>query len=70
MQRIPIQSSNLRSIGYDPRTYTLEVEFLNGGLYQYSGVPPHIHAALMSARSHGSYFSHVIKTGYPCHKLS
>ena len=39
MERQHVNSSNLESVGYDPTTQTLEIEFLNGGLYQYSGVP-------------------------------
>ena len=69
MTRTSIQSSNLRAIGYDPATHTLEVEFINGGLYQYSGVPSQVHSALLSAVSHGSYFSHAIKNVYRCHKV-
>lgn len=70
MNRIPVSSSNLKAIGYDPQTRTLEVEFLNGGLYSYSGVPSSVHSGLMSAASHGSYFdAHVKKAGYPFTKL-
>lgn len=70
MQRTPVTSSNLRSIGYDPETQILEIEFLNGGLYSYSGVPASVHASLMAASSHGSYFdTHVKKAGYPFKKL-
>lgn len=70
MNRTRVSSSNLRAVGYDINTKTLEIEFLNGGLYQYSGVPASIHAALMSAASHGSYFDANIKKGsYPCTKL-
>ena len=70
MNRISVSSSNLRAIGYEPGTQTLEVEFLNGGLYSYSGVPSSVHAALMAASSHGSYFdAHIKKAGYPYKKL-
>lgn len=70
MNRIPVSSSNLRAIGYDSHTHVLEVEFLNGGLYSYSGVPASVHAGLMSASSHGSYFNAYIKKGgYPYTKL-
>ncbi|MEW6765240.1 MAG: KTSC domain-containing protein [Pseudomonadota bacterium] len=70
MNRVPVSSSNLRAVGYDPATRTLEVEFLNGGLYSYSGVPASVHAGIMSASSHGSYFDAYIKEGgYPCTKL-
>lgn len=70
MNRTPVSSSNLKAIGYDAQTRTLEVEFLNGGLYSYSGVPSSVHAGLMSASSHGSYFdAHVKKAGYSFTKL-
>ena len=39
MDRTPVQSSNIRSVGYDPASRTLEVEFHSSGLYQYSSVP-------------------------------
>ena len=38
MERKNVSSSNLKSVGYDSTTQTLEIEFLNGGLYQYSSV--------------------------------
>lgn len=70
MERQHVNSSNLESVGYDPTTQTLEIEFLNGGLYQYSGVPESVYQGLMSASSHGQYFDQYIKKGgYPYRKL-
>jgi hypothetical protein len=46
---MPVSSSNLASVGYDPNTQTLEVEFLHGGIYQYSDVPSSVHSGLMTA---------------------
>jgi KTSC domain len=70
MNRIPVSSSNLASIGYDPVTQTLEVEFLHGGVYQYSDVSPSVYDGLMEAESHGSYFDrHVKKAGYSYRKI-
>jgi hypothetical protein len=70
MQRTPVTSSNLKSVGYDPDTRTLEIEFHSGGIYQYSGVPEAVYSGLMSASSHGSYFdSHIKKAGYPYRKV-
>ena len=39
MNKQNVTSSNVKAIGYDDRTQTLEVEFLNGRVYQYYGVP-------------------------------
>lgn len=65
MKRETVNSSNLRSVGYDRSTQTLEVEFNSGGIYQYSQVPESIYNGLMNAPSHGRYFNHFIKNEYP-----
>ncbi len=66
MDREPVSSSNLASVGYDLDSATLEVAFLNGRVYQYQGVPEEIHLGLMSAGSKGSYFNEYVKrAGYP-----
>ena len=69
MNRQFVSSSNLRSIGYDPSTKTLEIEFNSGGVYQYSGVPEHTYRGLMSAGSHGEYFHAHIRDQYPTRKI-
>ncbi len=61
MERLPVQSSNIYSIGYDPVSQTLEVEFNNGSIYQYYGVPEFIYEDFMNADSKGSYLDHYIK---------
>lgn len=48
MKRQSVSSSNLRSVGYDPETKTLEVEFQNGSVYQYFNVPPQVYKGLMT----------------------
>lgn len=63
MKRIPVSSSNIASIGYDPDRRVLEIEFLNGSVYQYFGVPESLYRGLMNASSHGSYFDSYIKKG-------
>lgn len=63
MLRQPVISTNLSSVGYDIKSRTLEVEFLNGSVYQYSNVPSVIFNGLMSAGSKGQYFDRMIKKG-------
>lgn len=65
MQRTPVTSSNLISIGYDSKTLTLEIEFKGGAIYQYTGVTPDVHQQLMSAESHGKFFHANIRDAYP-----
>ena len=57
MIRKQITSTNLRSIGYDPDSSVLEIEFLNGTIYQYAAVPLQVYNSLMAANSHGTYFN-------------
>ncbi len=64
MNRQPVQSSNLRAVGYDLQTNILEIEFNSGGVYQYFGVPQSIYLSLMSASSLGSYFYANIRDTY------
>ncbi|MEM7061866.1 MAG: KTSC domain-containing protein [Cyanobacteria bacterium P01_B01_bin.77] len=71
MNRTSVSSSNLASVGYDPNSQTLEIEFLHGGIYQYSNVPLSVYEGLMAASSHGSYFDqNVKKAGYSYRKIS
>ena len=65
MERTPVTSSNIQSIGYDSESSILEVEFNNGRVYQYSGVPESEYEGLMNASSHGTYLNANIKGHYP-----
>ncbi|MEA4956648.1 hypothetical protein SDC9_21525 [bioreactor metagenome] len=69
MDRIPVNSKNLASVGYDPITQTLEIEFLNKKIYHFYGVSNSDHEDLLSADSHETYFSNNIKDKYPYKKL-
>ncbi len=69
MDRTPVDSTNVESVGYDPGTATLEIEFKNGGIYQYFGVPDQVHSDLMNAPSKGLYFNANIRNAYPLAKL-
>ena len=69
MQRIPVTSSDLSSVGYDSGSQTLEIQFNSGGIYQYFNVPSNVYEGLMSAPSHGKYFHTYIKNSYSWQKL-
>jgi len=56
MDRKKVSSSNIRSVGYDAKTRTLEIEFTSGSIVQYERVPPDIHRSMMSASSIASFF--------------
>lgn len=55
IEREPVSSSNLRSVGYGDGV--LEVEFLNGSVYQYTGDGVYqLYRRLMAASSVGRFF--------------
>jgi hypothetical protein len=64
IERSPVNSSNIKSVGYDKDGKTLVVEFNNGSLYHYSDVPSSAHAELMAAKSVGSHLNKNIRGVY------
>ena len=69
MERTPVSSSDIASIGYDEDSQILEIEFNNGSVYQYSSVPTGEHDGIMNAGSKGKYFHANIKNRYSFVKL-
>ena len=69
MNRIPVSSSNISSIGYDSSSNILEVAFNSGGVYQYSNVPNNVYLSLMNASSKGGYLAQNIKGRYPYRQI-
>lgn len=63
MERQPVKSTNVKSVGYDAKKKVLEVEFKSGGVYQYAGVPPEMYADLLKAESIGRFVSQVVGSG-------
>ena len=70
MQRQAMTSSDIRAIGYDEQSLTLEIEFNSGGLYDYANVAEAVYRSLMSASSHGKYFHQYIRDKYDTQKLA
>ena len=64
-QHYSVASSNLASVGYDEATQTLEVEFLNGAVYQYYDVPETMYRQLMKTSSKGQFFHQYFRDVYP-----
>lgn len=61
VQMVPVRSSNIADLGYDPATRELRVRFAKGGLFSYADVPQEEYDALRQASSIGSYFSSKIR---------
>jgi hypothetical protein len=59
--RKPVESEAVSSIGYDGQHQTLEVEFKEGRVYRYLGVPERTYRELMRAGSIGRFVATKIK---------
>lgn len=62
MRRRPVDSSSVRSVGWSDGT--VELEYVNGHIYQYFAVPQPTYAALLAAPSIGAYVNKHIKPYY------
>ena len=70
MERLPVTSTDINSVGYDIDSQVLEVEFHKGGTYQYFGVPQNIYDDLMASDSKGKYFNlNIKKAGFAYSKI-
>jgi hypothetical protein len=64
MQITPVTSSNIDVVSYDHDTQTMHVQFKSGKIYEYAGVTPEQHQALIDADSVGSHFAKHIRPNY------
>ncbi|MBI2313272.1 MAG: KTSC domain-containing protein [Betaproteobacteria bacterium] len=69
MERKKISASNIRSVGYEPASQTLEVEFSNGAVCQYSRVSQDLYRRFMNATSPGSFFKDNIEEDYSAKRV-
>ena len=69
MRRTQVESSAIESVGYDPDTAVLEVEFTSGELYRYFAVPRSVHHELLEAESPGHYFGEHVRDVYPAEHI-
>ena len=62
-------STVIRRFEHDPRTATLDIEFVSGRRYRYAGVPVEVAAAFRDAFSKGRFFNARIRDEFPCEEL-
>jgi hypothetical protein len=65
MNRDPVASTNLSSVGYNEVAQTLEVEFSNGTVYQYYNVGSDLYEQFMHSPSKGQFLNTYIRNAYP-----
>ena len=64
MRRRRVESTTVRSMGYQRRSRILEIEFQSGAMYQYFRVPARVYEEFRKAESKGKYFNGEIRDAY------
>ena len=70
MKKIPLNSSVLSGLKYEPDRQQLWLNFRNGDQYVYQRVPAVIVKTLIEAPSHGQYFNSAIRGRFSYRRLS
>jgi hypothetical protein len=71
MKREPVESTAIKSVGYNEDKHLLEVEILETGrIYQYKDVSVDEYLDFMDAKSLGEYYNRVIKENYVYRELA
>lgn len=70
MERTPVESSHFAAVGYDPAARKMHIEFKNGAVYEYSGVPEQFHKTLMEADSQGTFFHKNVKPHFKARRIN
>jgi hypothetical protein len=65
-----LQSHHLNGGDYDPATGMLSIQFTNGAVYNYAGVPQTTADTFFQTGSPGSYFHDKIKGKFPEAKVA
>jgi len=64
LDRQPVQSTILRSVGYDTDKKNMEIEFHSGLIYQYSSVPSKVYTDLISAPAVGKFYTDKVRNRF------
>src|SRR5918996_2415207 len=69
MERTPVDSSAIASVGYDQSRQILELEYVDGDVYRYFEVPEALHRALLAAPSIGQFVNTEVKGTFRYEKI-
>lgn len=69
MERTPVDSSAVVSVGYDESRQILELEYIDGDVYRYFEVPAALHRALLDAPSIGQFVNAETKGAFRYEKV-
>jgi hypothetical protein len=69
MERKRVNSAKLKSVGYDEKSRTLEIEMSNGQVFQYTGVYPEVFRRLMAAPNPTAFYDDKIAEEYSAKRV-
>jgi hypothetical protein len=69
MKRASVDSTAIRSAGYDDVHHVLEVRYADGDVYRYQNVPPLVASAFGQAPSKGHFLNTVVKRFFPVERV-
>jgi hypothetical protein len=61
---VPVNSSSIHHVGYDPATHRLFLDYKGRRLYEYFDVPNDVYVRLRNAVSIGRFVNYAIKPHY------
>jgi hypothetical protein len=70
MERKRLSSGKLRAAGYDEASRTMEIEFVNGDVFEYKAVSREIYRQLMASPSPSSFFEDKIDEQFAGRRLA
>lgn len=62
--RHPVASTAVTAVGYSKHLHALEIEFVNGAIYRYLGVPSEVYRDLLAAESKARFYDENIRGKY------
>jgi KTSC domain len=69
MNMTDVDSSMIRSVGYDPEAEVMRILFVSGKTFEYRQVPSDVYGELMASGSKGSYMRGEVIDCYPTREL-
>lgn len=70
VERVAIDSSNIKSAGYSAERKVLAIEFGSGLVLHYDNVPPELFEAFGQAPSRGRFYSKEIRGKFPARTMT
>ena len=64
MSSVAVNSTLIARVGYEADSTLLHLEFRDGSLYRYFGVPVEVYEGLLAAESKGVYFNHRVRGAF------